>query len=49
MGPRAGLDDVERRKILHLPELELRPLGHPASSQFLYYLRYSGKVHIVTA
>jgi hypothetical protein len=27
VGPRAGLDDVERRKILPLPELKLRPLG----------------------
>jgi hypothetical protein len=27
--PRAGLDDVEKRKFLTLPELELRPLGRP--------------------
>jgi hypothetical protein len=25
--PRAGLDDVEKRKFLTLPALELRPLG----------------------
>jgi hypothetical protein len=25
--PRAGLDDVEKRKFLTLPGLELRPLG----------------------
>jgi hypothetical protein len=28
--PRTGLDDMENRKILPLPGLELRPLGHPA-------------------
>jgi hypothetical protein len=30
MGPRAGLDDVEKRKFLTLSRLELRPLGRPA-------------------
>jgi hypothetical protein len=30
--PRTGLDDVEKRKFLTLPGLELRPLGHPARS-----------------
>jgi hypothetical protein len=29
---RSGLDDVEKRKFLTLPGLELRPLGRPASS-----------------
>jgi hypothetical protein len=29
--PRAGLDNVEKRKFLKLPGLELRPLGRPAS------------------
>jgi hypothetical protein len=29
VGPRTSLDDVERRKILPLPGIELRPLGHP--------------------
>jgi hypothetical protein len=38
--PRAGLDDVENRKFLTLPGLELRPLGRPARSQSLYRLRY---------
>jgi hypothetical protein len=42
MGPRAGLDDVEKRKILTLPALELRRLGCPARSQSLYRLRYPG-------
>jgi hypothetical protein len=27
MGPRAGLDEVEKRKFLTLPGLELRPFG----------------------
>jgi hypothetical protein len=42
MGPRAGLDDVEKRKFLILPGLELRPLGLPARSQWLHRLRYRG-------
>jgi hypothetical protein len=33
VGPRAGLDDVEKRKFLTLPGLELRPLGCLASNQ----------------
>jgi hypothetical protein len=33
-------DEVERRKILPPPELELRPLGRPARIQSLYRLRY---------
>jgi hypothetical protein len=40
--PRAGLDDVEKRKFLILPALELRPVGRPARSQSLYRLRYLG-------
>jgi hypothetical protein len=40
--PRAGLDDVEKRKFLTLPGLELRPLRGPARSQSLYRLRYPG-------
>jgi hypothetical protein len=42
VGPRTGLDDVEKRKILPLPGLELRSLTHPARSQSLYRLRYPG-------
>jgi hypothetical protein len=30
--PRAGLNDLEKRKFLTLPGLELRPLGRPAYS-----------------
>jgi hypothetical protein len=37
---RGCLDDMEERKFLNLPELELRPLGRPARSQSLYRLRY---------
>jgi hypothetical protein len=40
VGPRAGLDDVEKKKFLTLPGLELRLLGRPAHSQSLYRLRY---------
>jgi hypothetical protein len=42
VSPRTGVDDVERRKILLLPGLNLRTLGRPASSQSLYRLRYPG-------
>jgi hypothetical protein len=30
MNPKASLDDVEKRKLLTLPGLELRTLGFPA-------------------
>jgi hypothetical protein len=42
VGPRASLDDVEKRKCLPLPRLKFRPLGRPAHSQSLYRLRYPG-------
>jgi hypothetical protein len=38
VGPRAGLDDVKKKKFLTLPGFELRPLGRPARSQSLYRL-----------
>jgi hypothetical protein len=38
VGPRAGLDDVEKRKFFTLPELQLRPLSHPARNQSLHRL-----------
>jgi hypothetical protein len=44
VGPRDGLDDLERRRFLTLPGLELRPLGRPARSQSLYGLRYAGSL-----
>jgi hypothetical protein len=40
VGPRAGLDDVEKRTFLTLPGLDLRPLGRPARGQSLYRLSY---------
>jgi hypothetical protein len=43
--PRAGPDDMEKRKFLPPPGLELRPLGRPARSQSLYRLRYSVSPH----
>jgi hypothetical protein len=42
VSPRAGLDDVEKRKFLTLPGFELQPLGCPARSQSLYRLSYPG-------
>jgi hypothetical protein len=48
VGPRAGLDDVEKRKFLILQGLELRPLGLPAPSQSLYRLRCPGSFILYT-
>jgi hypothetical protein len=42
VGTRAGLDDMEKRKFMTFPGLELRPLSCPARSQTLYRLRYPG-------
>jgi hypothetical protein len=44
--PRAGLDEMEKRKFLTLLGLELRPLGRPARSESLYRLRYPGSYKI---
>jgi hypothetical protein len=46
-GPRAGLDDVEKRTFLILPGLELRILDCPAGSQSLYRLSCPGSYLIV--
>jgi hypothetical protein len=46
VGPRAGLDDVEKIKLLTLPGLELRPLGRPARCQSLYRLSCLGSTHV---
>jgi hypothetical protein len=46
--PRTALDDVEKRKFLTLPGLELRLLGLPACSQSLYRLSYPGSSKHVT-
>jgi hypothetical protein len=40
VGPRTGLDDVEKIKFLTIPGLELRPLQRPTRSQSLYRLLY---------
>jgi hypothetical protein len=40
VGPRASLDDVEKRKFLIASGLELRLLARSARSQSLYRLRY---------
>jgi hypothetical protein len=40
--PRSGLDDLDKRKFLTVPGLEINPLGRPARSQSLYELRYPG-------
>jgi hypothetical protein len=42
VGPRAGLDDVEKRKLLTLPGIKPRLLGRPAHNQILYRLSYPG-------
>jgi hypothetical protein len=44
MDSRAGLGDMENRKLLTLPGLELRPLGRPARSQSLDLLRHAGSL-----
>jgi hypothetical protein len=48
MDLRAGLDDVEKKKFLTLPVLELQPLGRPARSQSLYRLLYPGSYSVGT-
>jgi hypothetical protein len=40
--PRADLGDLENRKFVTLPGLELRPLGRPARIQSLYRQHYPG-------
>jgi hypothetical protein len=45
VGPRASLDDVKKLKFLLPPGLELRPLGPPARSQWVYRLRYPGSLY----
>jgi hypothetical protein len=43
---RARLDDLEKRKFLTLPRLELQPFIRSARSQSLYQLRYPGSLLI---
>jgi hypothetical protein len=42
--PRAGLDDVKKKKFLTLLGFELRPLDRPANSRSIYRLRNSGSL-----
>jgi hypothetical protein len=44
--PRAGLDDVDKRKFLTLSGLEVPPFGRPARSQSLYRLSYPGSIDL---
>jgi hypothetical protein len=46
VNPTAGLDDVEKKKFLTVPGLELRPLGRPARIQSLYRLRYPDSLYL---
>jgi hypothetical protein len=50
VSPRAGLNDVGKRKFLTLPGLVLRPLGRPARGESLHQLSYPGShlIHIYT-
>jgi hypothetical protein len=43
------MEDVEKRKPLTLPGLDLRPLGRPALGQSLYRLRSPGFESVVVA
>jgi hypothetical protein len=45
--PRADLDDMEKRKFLTLPGLQLRPVGRPTRSQSLFRLSYPGSRYIL--
>jgi hypothetical protein len=40
VGPRAGLDYMEKEQFLTIPGLELGPIRHQARSQSLYRLYY---------
>jgi hypothetical protein len=44
--PRTGLDDLEKRKFLTLPGLELQPLSRPSRSQKLALYEFKQAVRI---
>jgi hypothetical protein len=44
VNPRAGPDDLEKRKFLIIEGLELRTLSRPVRSQSLYRLRNPGSL-----
>jgi hypothetical protein len=46
VGPRAGLDNAEKRKFLTLLGLELRPLCCPTRSQSLYRLSHPDSLNL---
>jgi hypothetical protein len=46
VGPRNGLDYLERRKFLNQPGFEFRLISCPIRSQSVYRLRYPGSVGI---
>jgi hypothetical protein len=48
VGLRVGLEDMEKRKFLTIPGVELQPLGRPARSQSLYRLSYPGSSRLST-
>jgi hypothetical protein len=49
VGSRDGVDDMEKREFLTLPEHELRPLDRRAFSKSLYLLRYPGSHALLLA
>jgi hypothetical protein len=46
MDPRAGMDDVKKKKNLDPTVIELQPLGRPARSQSLCTQRYPGSYNV---
>jgi hypothetical protein len=48
VGPRAGLEDMEKRQFLILLGLELQRLGRPAWEKYRNFLILKEVVHIVT-
>jgi hypothetical protein len=46
VGPKTGLEDVEIRKILPQPGLELGSFGRPARSQSVQRLRHPGSIYV---
>jgi hypothetical protein len=47
VGPRAGLDGMEKKKFWSLPGLKLQPLSCPACSQLLYRVPVPVPVQII--
>jgi hypothetical protein len=49
MGSRTGLDNVENKNSLTLPELELRIFGRSTCSESLYRLNYPGSYEYIVS